>query len=195
MTIKFSKEKAKRVKSESVNLDGNITSQSIEVSTPSSYHFIKCRVSSMDDLLVADTCKLFDPDGEKIEYIIQCDDEIVERKIFELVDFKVVRKYLAPMIDCYGSEFLWPVAQSVNGKVSSFCISGKMALEKAMRNWVKITWGGKGRYWVVRTAPNQEQFKEAEFSKITDEEIINIAYYNRILTDTNHESLKRYQGV
>ena len=194
MTIKFSKEKAKRVKSQIINTDGNITSQSIEVSGPSGFHFIKCRVPSIDDLLVADTCKLFDPDGEKIEYLIQCEEKTTERKIFELVDFKVVRKYLAPMVDCYGTEFLWPVTKSLNGKESAMCISGKNALESAMRNWVKITWGNK-RNWVVRTPNNQDQFKEPEFSKLNDEEIINIAYYNRVITDTTHEALRRYQGI
>ena len=110
-----------------------------------------------------------------------------------MVDFKVVRKYLAPMVDCYGTEFLWPVTKSLNGKESAMCISGKNALESSMRNWVKITWGNK-RNWVVRTPNNQDQFKEPEFSKLNDEEIINIAYYDRVITDTNHEALKRYQG-
>jgi len=195
MTIRFSKEKAQRVKQQVVATDGEVSSQGLEVSTPSSYHFVRCRGSSMDDLLVADTCKMFDPDGEKVEYLIQCEEDQVFSKISELVDHKIQRKYLAPMVDCYGSEFLWPVAQTINGKASSFCISGKNALESAMTNWVKITWGGKGRYWVVRTPVNQDQLKEPQFSKITDEQIINIAYYNRIITDTTHEALKRYQGI
>jgi len=195
MTIRFSKDKAQRIAQQIVSTDGDVSSQGLEVSTPSSYHFVRCRGSSMDDLLKADTCKLFDPDGEKVEYLIQCEEDQVFTKISELVDFKIVRKFLAPMVDCYGSEFLWPVAQTINGKVSSFCISGKNALEQAMTNWVKITWGGKGRYWVVRTPGNQEQLGEPQFSKIADEDLINIAYTNRIITDTNHEALRRYQGV
>ncbi len=193
-TIRFSKEKAQRVKQTIINTDGETTSQSIEVLSPSGFHFVRCRGNTLDDLLEADTCKLFDPDGTKVEYLIQIEDEQMFASVGKLVDFKIIRKYLAPMVDCYGTEFLWPVTQSKNGKIDSFCVSGRRALESAMSNWVKITWGGK-RNWIVRTPTNQEQFGEPKFTKISDEEIINIAYFNRIITDTNHEALKRYQGV
>ena len=193
-TIKFSKEKAKRIKQTIVNTDGETTSHSIAVNTPSSFHFVRCRGNTLDDLIEADTCKLFDPDGEKVEYLIQSEEEQILSTIAEKGDYKVVRKSLAPMVDCYGTEFLWPVTLSQNGKVNAFCISGRIALESAMRNWVKITWMGK-RHWDVRTPSNQEQFGEPQFTKISDEEIINIAYFNRIITDTNHEALRRYQGV
>ena len=193
-TIRFSKEKAKRIKQTIVNTDGETTSHSIAVDTPSKFHFVRCRGESLDDLIEADTCKLFDPDGEKVEYLIQSEEEQILSTIAEKVDYKVIRKSLAPMVDCYGTEFLWPVTLSQNGKVNAFCISGRIALESAMRNWVKITWMGK-RHWDVRTPPNQERWGEPKFTKISDEEIVNIAYFNRIITDTNHEALKRYQGV
>ena len=193
-TIRFSKEKAKRIKQTIVNTDGETTSHSIAVNTPSSFHFVRCRGNTLDDLIEADTCKLFDPDGEKVEYLIQSEEEQILSTIAEKVDYKVVRKSLAPMVDIYGTEFLWPVTLSQNGKVNAFCVSGRIALESAMRNWVKITWLGK-KNWDVRTPPNQEQFGEPQFTKISDEEIINIAYFNRIITDTNHEALKRYQGI
>ena len=93
-TIKFSKEKAKRIKQTIVNTDGETTSHSIEVSSPTGFHFVRCRGNTLDDLIEADTCKLFDPDGTKVEYLIQSEEEQVLSTIASMVDYKVVRKSL-----------------------------------------------------------------------------------------------------
>ena len=194
MAIRFSKEKAQRVKQETINRDGAVTSQAIEIQSPGKFQFVRCRGNSLEDLILAHTCKIFDPDGEEAQYIIQCENKQKLEKIYELCDYKVSTKYLAPMIDNFGTEFLWTVSCSMNGKQQGFHISGNKALELSQEKWCRILWGGK-RGWITRTPVNQEKFKEPQFSNLTDEEIINIACHNRVITDTDHEALQRHQGA
>jgi len=193
--FKFSRALAKKTKQETIETHGEAVSQSIEVASPGKKDFCRARGNSLDDLIWAHTCIITDPDGEPNEYIIQCRDETIRKKVFEILDNKVNLKILAPMINSFEEEFIWAVNQNATGKNKAWQISGKKALMQSQKEWVRITWKGMNRGYVCTRPLSPERYGEPKFTNIDDETLVNIAFDGRVITNLEHEALKRHQGA
>ena len=190
--VRFDKEAAKRTKQEVIESEGDLSSKAVEVHSPGNKGFIRVREG---DLIHVHTCKILDPDGEPVEYIIQAPDKKVRRKIIEILNDKVSLKILAICVNSFEEEFIWPVSQSANGTHKAWMNSGRKAIEAAQKEWVRVIWKGMNYGFVCTKPLNQQKFSEPVWSKLSDEELINLAFDKRIITTTDHEALLRHQGA
>ena len=139
-------------------------------------------------------CSITDPDGEPQTYLIQNSDDTIRQTIFEKLENKVSLKILAVCVNCFEEEFIWPVSQSATGQSKSWMASGRRAVEMAQKEWVRITWKDMANGYLCTRPINQEKYGEPSWSKLSDEELINFAYDGRIITDPDHEAIRRHLG-
>ena len=80
---KFNRELAIETEQESMQFDDPSDSTGIELKSPGKMHWIRARGKTYEDILKVWTVKLFDPDGEEVEYMIQVPDKDLRTRIFE----------------------------------------------------------------------------------------------------------------
>ena len=83
---KFNRELAIETEQESMQFDDPSDSTGIELKSPGKMHWIRARGKTYEDILKVWTVKLFDPDGEEVEYMIQVPDKDLRTRIFEKCD-------------------------------------------------------------------------------------------------------------
>ena len=98
-TGRFNKTLAKKTEQQLVEFDGPADSQGIELASPGKKHFFQIRPGEIHKVW---TTKLFDPDGEEVEYVIQADNEDLRIRIFDKVD-DVSYKALVPCCNWFGT--------------------------------------------------------------------------------------------
>jgi hypothetical protein len=73
--------------------------------------------------------------------------------------------------------------------------SGRKAIELAQKEWVRVIWKGMNHGFVCTKPLNQQRFSEPVWSKLKDEELINLAFDKRIITSVDDDALLRHQGA
>jgi|TARA_B100000424_G_scaffold239535_1_gene206354 hypothetical protein len=194
-TVKFDVNLAKRTKQEIIESHANTTSKAVQVASPGKKDFIRIRGNSVEDCVLSHACSITDPDGEPQTYLIQNPDDTIRQTIFEKLENKVSLKILAVCVNCFEEEFIWPVSQSATGQSKSWMASGRRAVEMAQKEWVRITWKDMANGYLCTRPINQEKYGEPSWSKLSDEELINFAYDGRIITDPDHEAIRRHLGA
>ena len=111
------------------------------------------------------------------------------KKIFHHLDNKAKEHVLAPYVSVDGVERVWCASFKWMGKSATRGRSVKQAVELGQKDWVKIMWEKK-RGWVTRP-PGGPIDKKPEFSELTVEQLIDVAFEDRIIRDVDHEAVKR----
>ena len=188
--IKFDIDQARKTTQQVMEVEaGDVAGQEIYSESPSRHRFVRFRGNSWDELYKLYAIRLEDPDGEDVHYIIQCKDNKMLKKIFHRLDFKAKEHVLAPYVSVDGVERVWCASFKWMGKSATRGRSVKQAIELGQKDWVKVMWEKK-RGWVTRP-PGEPIDKKPEFSELTTEQLIDIAFEDRIIRDINHEAVKR----
>ena len=188
--IKFDADNARKTTQQVMEVEaGDVAGQEIYSETPSHHRFVMFRGKSWEELYKLYAIKLDDPDGEEVHYIIQCRDNKMLKKIFHHLDYKAKEHVLAPYVSSDGVERIWCASFKWMGKSATRGRSVKQAVELGQNDWVKIMWEKK-RGWVTRP-PGGPIDKKPEFSELSTEQLIDIAFEDRIIRDVNHEAVKR----
>ena len=188
--IKFDIDQARKTTQQVMEVEaGDVAGQEIYSESPSKHRFVKFRGNSWEELYKVYAVKLDDPDGEEVHYIVQCKDNKMLTKIFHRLDNKAKEHVLAPYVSVDGVERVWCASFKWMGKSATRGRSVKQAIELGQKDWVKVMWEKK-RGWVTRP-PGESIDKKPEFSELTIEQLIDIAFEDRIIRDINHEAVKR----
>ncbi len=188
--IKFDIDQARKTTQQVMEVEaGDVAGQEIYSESPSKHRFVKFRGNSWEELYKVYAVKLDDPDGEEVHYIVQCKDNKMLKKIFHRLDNKAKEHVLAPYVSVDGVERVWCASFKWMGKSATRGRSVKQAIELGQKDWVKVMWEKK-RGWVTRP-PGESIDKKPEFSELTIEQLIDIAFEDRIIRDINHEAVKR----
>ena len=191
ITGKFNRELAKETEQQSMQFDDPSDSTGIELKSPGKMHWIRARGKSYNDVLKVWTVKLFDPDGEEVEYVVQVSDSDLRTRIFEKCDYNQNFKALVPCVNWFGTEFLWvPTVKGRGSKVGSQ--SAQKGIEMAQQGWCKVKWKSNAVGWAVSKHPGTD--KEPEWSKMTDDQIVERIFENRIIESLDHEAIIRNNG-
>ena len=194
--VRFQKHLAEKTKQEAVESEGENAVEGFPVCSPKKKGWVMIQGKSIDDLLPVHTVKILDPDGEEEEYIVQIEDKQTRQKVFDMCEDHYL-KLCAQCANTLGENFIWLVSCNIKNKNPLVAhTTGKLCVQKAQKSWHKIKWKGNSVGWKAWTPFNVEKYNkiEAEFSKLDVEDIINIAFDNRIITDLSHDALERVQG-
>ena len=105
--FKFDKGLAKKIEQEVASDNGPAEDQGVEIKSPGKMHWFTIKGESFEDIHQVHTTKLFDPDGELEEYIIQVEDKGLREKIFNKADDNIATKCLVRCVNWFDTEFLW----------------------------------------------------------------------------------------
>ena len=185
---KFNRELAKETELQTMNFDDPTDSQGVEIKSPGKMHWVRARGDSYDDVLKVWTTKLFDPDGEEVEYMIQTNDPDLRLRIFEKCDDNQNYKALVPCVNWFATEFLWvPTIKGRGSKIGAQ--SAEKSIKIAQEDWCKIKWRNNSVGWCVSKHPGTE--KEPQWSTMTDDQIIDRIFENKIIDSLEHDALIR----
>jgi len=186
--IKFDFDQAKTTTQQSLEMeDAAASGQELDEESPTQHKFVRFRGKSWDELLKVHGVKLSGPDGEDIKYVVQITDPTTFSKVNMMCDNKIKEYVIAPYVSDTGVERIWFVNFKWTGAASKKGSSVRKAIEIGQHEWVKINWEGK-RGFVTRP-PGLGLSKEPEFSKMTNKEIIELIFEDRIITDAKHEAV------
>jgi len=185
---KFNRELAKETELQTMNFEDPTDSQGVEIKSPGKMHWVRARGETYEDVLKVWTTKLFDPDGEEVEYMIQTTDPDLRLRIFEKCDDNQNYKALVPCVNWFGTEFLWvPTVKGRGSKIGAQ--SSEKAIKIAQETWCKIKWRNNSVGWCVSKHPGTE--KEPQWSTMSDDQIIDRIFENKIIDSLDHEALIR----
>ena len=191
--IKFDFDQAKTTTQQSLEMeDAAASGQELDEESPTQHKFVRFRGKSWEDLLKVHGVKLSGPDGEDIKYVVQIQDPTTFSKVNMMCDFKIKEYVIAPYVSDTGVERIWFVNYKWGGKAAKKGLSVRKAVEIGQKQWIKINWEGK-RGFVTRP-PGVGLSIEPEFSTMTNEEIIELVFEDRIITDAKHEAVLNNWG-
>jgi hypothetical protein len=102
-------------------------------------------------------------------------------------------RLLVTTISRQGVLFLWPIRlPGANGKIDDWNRSALDAADEAMSRWVRITANMSLGAYDVAVASGQ--VAEPEWPSITFQEILKIAFRDKMISEWNHPVLRRLRG-
>ncbi len=100
---------------------------------------------------------------------------------------------LATAINRQGVLFLWPIRlPGADGKIDAWSRSAMDAADEAKSRWVRVSANMSLGAYDVAVAP--AQLPEPEWPGITFQEIIKIAFRDKMISEWNHPVLRRLRG-
>ena len=185
---KFNRALAKETELQTMNFDDPTDSQGVEVKSPGKMHWFTVKGLKFEDLFQITTTQLFDPDGDELTYIIQADNNSLREKIINKADDKFNVKAVARCVNWFGTEFLWiPTVKGRGSKVGAQ--SAEKAVIMAQQDWVKVKWRNNSVGWTVSKHPGTD--KEPNYSTMSEDQIIDQIFENKIIDSLDHEALIR----
>jgi len=189
--IEFDFDQAKVTTQQSLEMeDADASGQELEEESPTQHKFVRFRGNNWDDLLKVHGVKLTTPDGEDIKYVVQVPDKHEFQKVSQRLDFKVKEYVIAPYVSDMSVERIWFASYKWSGKSQKKGMSVRWAIEQGQKEWVKINYEHK-RGFVTRP-PGEQLNKEPKFGTLSDKELIEKVFEDRIITNAEHEAV-RYQ--
>ena len=189
--IEFDFDQAKITTQQSLEMeDADASGQELEEESPTQHKFVRFRGNNWDDLLKVHGVKLTTPDGEDIKYVVQVPDKHEFQKVSQRLDFKVKEYVIAPYVSDMSVERIWFASYKWSGKSQKKGMSVRWAIEQGQKEWVKINYEHK-RGFVTRP-PGEQLNKEPKFGTLSDKELIEKVFEDRIITNAEHEAV-RYQ--
>ena len=191
--VKFNRELQKKTQIESIADNDFNDTQGIEIRSPSRMHWFQIYGESFEKLIQVETCRLFDPDGEEVEYVIQAPDPSLKYRIHEKADNDVSTKLILRCCNWFGTEFLWLPTIKPKGGSKVGAQSAKAAIQKGLKGWIKCKWAGNNIGWATKIYPSETD-KIPQWSAMSEEEIIDQVFDGRIIESLDHEALVRNAG-
>ena len=186
--IKFDFDQAKTTTQQSLEMeDAAASGQELDEESPTQHKFVRFRGKSWEELLKVHVVKHSGPDGEDIKYVVQITDPTTFSKVNMMCDNKIKEYVIAPYVSDTGVERIWFVNFKWTGAASKKGSSVRKAIEIGQHEWVKINWEGK-RGFVTRP-PGVGLSKEPKFSTMTNKEIIELVFEDRIITNAKHDAV------
>jgi hypothetical protein len=107
---------------------------------------------------------------------------------------EVVFKTVFTAINRQGTPFLWPVPLPMaDGRQNDWWRSAREAAEKAMTCWVRVKADMNLGAYVTFVAENVTA--EPEWPELSFQELLRIAFRDRIITSLDHAVVKRLRGL
>jgi hypothetical protein len=128
--------------------------------------------------------------------VLQDDREVyvVRPDLYTGLSNEVVTVTLFTAINRQGVVFLWPVRlPSSDGKTNAWWTSARMAAEQAMTKWVRVSANQSLGAYEVMTAESCTH--EPEWPEQSLQELIRIAFRERIIDSIDHPVVKRLRGL
>jgi hypothetical protein len=185
---KFNKELSEKTELQTSPFDGPADGQGVELASPGRKHFFQIRPGKINKVW---TTRLFDEDGEEVEYVIQADEDL-RLRIFDKIDDNVSYKALVPCCNWYGTEFLWVPTIKPKGGSKLAAQTAQKAIGLGQKGWIKCVWKNNATGWVVRKYPGETD-KKPEFSKMSYGDIIDQVFENKFIESLDHEALEEYR--
>ncbi len=127
--IKFDADNAKKTTQQVMEVEaGDVAGQEIYSESPGKHRFVRVIGNSWDEVDKLYAIKIDDPDGEEVQYIIQCSDNNMLKKIFHHLDGKAKEHVLAPYVSSDGVERIWCASFKWSGKSATRGKSVKQAI-------------------------------------------------------------------
>ena len=133
-----------------------------------------------------ETYVIEDKENRETYYVLpEMRDEIVAQGLHRPV-------LLARLITRQGVNMLWPIGLSVDGRSNSWQETAHEARRMAEENWIRIVSNQalKGYDVFKALAP----IDEPDWSKMTFQELLEVAFRNRIISSFDHPVLKNWLG-
>ena len=186
--IKFDFDHAKTTTQHSLEMEDSVASgQEIDEESPTQHKFVRFRGKNWEDCLKVHGVKLPGPDGDDVKYVVQIKDPTTFQKVNMMCDYKVKEYVIAPYVSDTGSERVWFINYKWGGKAQKKGASVRLAIELGQKEWIKINW--EGRRGFVTRLPGMGLDKQPEFSTMTNEQLIELIFEDRIITDAKHEAV------
>jgi hypothetical protein len=94
-----------------------------------------------------------------------------------------------------GVLFLWPVrVPAADGRTNDWHVSAARAAEEAMKFWVRVKSNMSLRAYEIFLAENQKQIPDPEWPELSFQELIRIAFRDRLIDRSDHPVIKRLRG-
>lgn len=193
--IEFDFDQAQTTTQQSLEMeDADASGQELEEESPTQHKFVRFRGNSWSELLKVHGVKLVTPDGEEVKYVVQISDKNEFQRVSQRLDFKIKEHVIAPYVSDMGIERIWFANYKWTGKAAKRGMSVKYAIELGQKEWVKINYEHK-RGFVTRP-PGEQLNKEPKFSTMSDKELIEKVFEDRIITSADHEAVKyQWTGI
>ena len=193
--IEFDFDQAQSTAQQSLEMeDADASGQELEEESPTQHKFVRFRGNNWDELLKVHGVRLQTPAGEDIKYVVQVKDKHEFQKVSQRLYFKVKEYVIAPYVSDMGVERIWFANYKWSGKAQKKGLSVKYAIQLGQKEWVKINWEQK-RGFVTRP-PGEQLNKEPKFSTLSNKELIEKIFEDRIITNADHEAVKyQWTGI
>ena len=117
---------------------------------------------------------------------------IVKRAIVALVANEVSNVLLRLAVNRHGVAFLWPLKISKDGKRNPWNDSAMAGANKAITHWVRVKSDQPAGMYRISVAGGE--IPEPEWPDLSFQEILQLAFKDRIIADYNHPILKQLRG-
>jgi hypothetical protein len=135
---------------------------------------------------MVETYIIEDKENREIYYVLpEMRDEIVAQGLHRPV-------LLARVITKQAVNMLWPIVLSVDGKSNSWHETAHEARHLAEKNWIRIVPNMALRGYDV--FKSRAPVDEPDWSTMTFQEILEVAFRNRIISNFDHPVLKHWLG-
>ena len=107
---------------------------------------------------------------------------------------EIIPKVLFTVIDRYGNLSLWPVRISgEDGRIDNWNRSAYEAALLAQNHWIRLSSNmSKGAYDVYMA---QSEIPEPEWPEMSLDEILEVAFKDKIIQTPDHPVIQRLQGL
>jgi hypothetical protein len=119
---------------------------------------------------------------------------VVRPELAPMLIGEAVLKTLYTTISRLGTLTLWPVPlPSPDGRSNEWWRSGREAAEHAMKRWIRVEANmDLGAYDVYEA---EAKIPEPEWPQVTFQEIIRIAFHDRLVDRVDHAVIQRLRGL
>ena len=95
-----------------------------------------------------------------------------------------------------GVLFLWPVrVPAADGRVNEWHVSQATAAEAAMRTWIRMKSNMSLRAYEIFEAAAENKIPDPDWPKQSFDELVRIAFRDRLINTIDHPAVKRLRGA
>jgi hypothetical protein len=129
-----------------------------------------------------------------IDYKVDREVYIVTPSVARELPGEIIAVTLYLAIDRQGVPFLWPIRlPDSDGKDLDWYRSAREAAAEGMKNWVRVTANMKAGAYDIFVA--ESVLAEPVWPEFTLQELIRIAFRDRLITSLDHPVVKRLRGL
>jgi|TARA_R100001082_G_C4351624_1_gene154838 hypothetical protein len=195
--IIFDSNTTKKTLQDNSKTDGFLESKGITINKPTAGVYVRCKPGSKrEDFVIVEIATITDANTQKdTQYILKGKDDETHKKL--LHTFRSVRTpaYLVHFQDSGGNEQIWVCKMPGKGKTPMTTHKTSVTCIDAMcAGWRMVYFENLKTGYVCEKPETQDAFEDHDFSDFTQSQIINMAFGDNIVTDTDHDIVKVFKG-